>query len=176
MDTKTVIENFKNTTNIWLDALDKYTEDEFKIKPADDAWSLGQVYQHIAKSAMFFQFARIKECLSSDEHGSEPMNERTIGIFKMGSFPPIEVKVPIEFQPTPTQPESKEEARTKIKEVITLMPEYATKIDNASHHGKAQHPALGYLNANEWFELIDMHFRHHLSQKVKIEKFIAGKK
>ena len=176
METKTIRENFEKTANLWIKDLDKYTEDEFKIKPADDAWSLGQVYQHITKSAMFFQFARIKECISSDEHASEPMSERTIGIYKMGSFPPMEVKVPIEFQPTPAQPENKEEARTKIKEVIALMSEYATKIDNASHHGKAQHPALGYLNAIEWFELIDMHFRHHLRQKEKIEKFIAAGK
>lgn len=176
METKTVLQNFGKTSELWLNALDKYTEEEFKIKPADDAWSLGQVYAHLIKAATFFQFERINECVSSDEHSLEPMNERTRDIYKMGGFPPIEVKVPIEFQPTPAQPENKEEARTKLKEVIALMPEYAAKIDSASYHGKAQHRALGYLNAIEWFELIDMHFRHHLRQKEKIEKFIAAGK
>ncbi|PFI45332.1 hypothetical protein COI73_19775 [Bacillus cereus] len=32
-----------------------------------------------------------------------------------------------------------------------------------------EHPGLGYLNAAEWFQLISMHFAHHLRQKSRLE-------
>jgi hypothetical protein len=35
--------------------------------------------------------------------------------------------------------------------------------------GKVRHPGLGYFNALEWLQFADMHMRHHLRQKRRIE-------
>ena len=35
--------------------------------------------------------------------------------------------------------------------------------------GKKKHPGLGYFNAEEWFQFAEIHLRHHLHQKNKIE-------
>jgi hypothetical protein len=38
---------------------------------------------------------------------------------------------------------------------------------------KTQHPALGMLNAKEWFHSLEMHSRHHLNQKAELEALSA---
>jgi len=37
----------------------------------------------------------------------------------------------------------------------------SVKIDTAKTNGKTNHPGMGYLNAREWFELIELHFNYH---------------
>ncbi|MEW5597133.1 DinB family protein, partial [Peribacillus frigoritolerans] len=37
---------------------------------------------------------------------------------------------------------------------------------------KVQHRRMGYLNAEEYFQLIEMHFRHHLRQKERIDRVL----
>jgi hypothetical protein len=39
-------------------------------------------------------------------------------------------------------------------------------------HGKTKHPGLGFFNANEWLQFAEMHLRHHLKQKERIEEFL----
>jgi hypothetical protein len=51
----------------------------------------------------------------------------------------------------------------------------SVEIDHAVHFGKTKHRALGYLGAKEWFQLIVMHFRHHMVQKKRIDLFLKGK-
>jgi hypothetical protein len=38
--------------------------------------------------------------------------------------------------------------------------------------GKSRHPGLGYFNAGEWLRFIEMHMRHHLRQKERIDAFL----
>ncbi|MBT2770920.1 hypothetical protein J7J47_01565 [Halomonas sp. ISL-60] len=35
---------------------------------------------------------------------------------------------------------------------------------------KVLHPGFGALNAKEWFLLIEMHYRHHLSQLERLKQ------
>jgi hypothetical protein len=52
------------------------------------------------------------------------------------------------------------------------MREIEGKLFDISTSQKVQHRAMGYLNAEEYFQLIDMHFRHHLWQKERIDQFL----
>jgi hypothetical protein len=38
--------------------------------------------------------------------------------------------------------------------------------------GKSEHPVFGFLNGFEWLQYSEMHMRHHLKQKQKIEGFL----
>jgi hypothetical protein len=53
------------------------------------------------------------------------------------------------------------------------MHETEQKLSSASEIPKTAHPAFGFLNAREWFHLIEMHFRHHLRQKKRLDRFLA---
>ena len=37
---------------------------------------------------------------------------------------------------------------------------------------KHKHPMFGWINAVEWFALVEIHIRHHTRQKTRIEKQI----
>jgi hypothetical protein len=37
-----------------------------------------------------------------------------------------------------------------------------------------KHPYFGYINAQEWYHHIVMHFAHHLRQKKRLDEFIAA--
>lgn len=45
-------------------------------------------------------------------------------------------------------------------------------ISKSSFKGKTKHPGLGYFNASEWLRFAEMHFRHHLKQKKRIDDFL----
>jgi hypothetical protein len=48
----------------------------------------------------------------------------------------------------------------------------AIKITESPFGGKTKHPGLGYFSAHEWLQFADMHFRHHLRQKKRIDDFL----
>jgi len=45
----------------------------------------------------------------------------------------------------------------------------------SSFHGKSKHPGLGFFSASEWFQFAEMHLRHHLKQKERIDRFLQIK-
>ena len=71
------------------------------------------------------------------------------------------------------QPESKEQLMTDLLNLKTKMNNAATLISESPFHGKTRHPGiLNYFSANEWLQFADMHLRHHLRQKKRIDDFL----
>ncbi|MNG40670.1 hypothetical protein D3C84_1293620 [compost metagenome] len=50
------------------------------------------------------------------------------------------------------------------------MQQWEAKFDEIDIKGKVQHGGFGWLNAREWYGLVDMHFLHHLRQKNELEQ------
>ncbi|MCY0870562.1 MAG: DinB family protein, partial [Firmicutes bacterium] len=94
-------------------------------------------------------------------------------LFRVGSFPPIQIKVPPSPQYTPMQPESKEEIRAGMQEVIVRMRSIAPALDDIPAENTVEHPRFGYLNAKEWFQLTEMHYRHHRHQLNRLKEFLG---
>lgn len=90
----------------------------------------------------------------------------------LGSFPPIKVKVPPSDFYTPKHPSSKQEILDGLSLVKRKMGEMCLILDKTKKQGKTPHPAFSFLNGNEWFKLIEMHFRHHLRQKKRLDNFL----
>jgi hypothetical protein len=44
------------------------------------------------------------------------------------------------------------------------------KVDDINPNYRVEHGGFGWLNAQEWFALVGMHFRHHLRQKYELEQ------
>ena len=53
-----------------------------------------------------------------------------------------------------------------------VMNDKALVMNGTVFNGKAKHPGLNYLNASEWLQFADMHMRHHLRQKKRIDDFL----
>jgi hypothetical protein len=165
--------NFNKTLAVWEQALTQYTPQQLAQKPADNGWSIGQVYQHLVMGALNFQLKQIEKCISSDEGKNEVKTQPGTDITAAGSFPPIQIKVPESAQPAPAQPESSLVIRENIELLRKRFAELSAQIDEAPFHGKTKHPALGFLDAKEWLWILEMHFRHHLHQKGRLDKMLG---
>ena len=172
---KNVFEKYIQIAGIWESELDKYSDAQFDVKPSPDSWSVGQVYEHLFHGTLNFQAKQIEQCLLNDANQREKKTFPGKLTFTLHAFPPVRIKVPPSPSYTPRQPEG----RTTIKSDMHLLRQklynLSCEIDRASHFGKTLHPALGYLGAEEWYQLIIMHFRHHLRQKKRIDLFLKGK-
>jgi hypothetical protein len=171
---KSILSRFERTAAIWLASLDDYSEEKFARKPDADSWSIGQVYNHLVSGTRLYHLQQIAQCLESRE------TERKAGkklpgklTFLLGSFLPVRIKVPPSDAYTPKQPASKEAMRTGLEKLMRMMRETEQKLAGASEIPATNHPALGALNAREWFQLIEMHFRHHLRQKVRLDRWLV---
>jgi hypothetical protein len=50
---------------------------------------------------------------------------------------------------------------------------WETKVDYIQPTNKVKHGGFGWLNAKEWYDLVGMHFRHHVRQKDELERYLV---
>jgi hypothetical protein len=164
-------EAFQTVASQWLRELAIYSDEQFSRKPAPDEWSIGQVYEHLTAGAFRFHFRHIDNCSKGKgEGGSKTFPGKLVML--LGSFPKRRIKVPASPEYTPKQPASVASARENLEKLMDEMKLLRPKIESASQSSKSRHPMLGAMNAREWYQMIEMHFRHHLQQKERLDKFL----
>lgn len=161
------------TLELYLHDLDTYTEDQFYRKPSEMQWSLGQMYEHITATALYFFIKRATyayEQRNGQVGGAK--NEYGEKQFKYNSFPPIKIKIPDVLsgpEPIAKSPQEYKAILLKIKGEAQLL---SQKIADDTGEYKVLQPAFGWLTAHEWFQLMEQHFRHHLRQKQELEAWL----
>jgi hypothetical protein len=169
----TLFYQFEKTARLWLVSLNDYTEEQFARQPSATQWSIGQVYHHLVVGTENFYLRACRKCL---EHRGEIIEGgKTFPgkiVFLLGGFLPVKIHVPASAEYTPKQPQNRAEMREGLRELIETMRALAPQLDHVSPVQKWKHPALGMLDAVEWYHLIEMHFRHHLRQKARLDKFL----
>jgi hypothetical protein len=174
----TTFERFQRVATLWIDALDRYTPEQLAMKPADGGWSMGQIYNHLIQTALGMQFREIDACLNGNgtAGGRKTLPGRMT--FAIGSLPPIRIKGMQSREYTPEPTSDVAGLRREMRGLIDQMRVVAGKLEKAGRAtGKVRrnHPALGMLNAAEWYRLVEMHHRHHLRQKRRLEAFLGLK-
>lgn len=165
---------FEKVVEQWRMALDDYTPEQFTLKPSEEEWSVGQVYVHLLQSAHFMQLRNAEECLAGNGARSETgRNANGDGVFAANALPPIQIKVPASPAYTPRQPESIGELRAQLDALTDTMRSLAGRMAGFDPEIRLSHPGLGLLNAEEWYLLVEMHFRHHLHQKGRLDAWLA---
>lgn len=176
MNTNEMVSSVEVQTGFYLNELTNLTMDQLCRQPVDDAWSMGQMMVHLMSSARFMQLANVNACRDAENpavHVGGTKNERGEELFRAGSFPPIRIQVPPSPQYTPAQPTSKEEIRVGMASVVDLMRSVAKTLDEIPAENTVLHPRLGFLNAKEWFQMVEMHYRHHRHQLTRLQEFLA---
>ena len=159
---------------IWLKELDKYSEEQFAIRPDEKSWSIGQVYVHLILGNDHFFMKNAELCLNEEgERNTGGKNKWGKILFAINGFPPMNFKRPGGNEAEPRQPENIEYVRNKLIASLEKNKEVAAKMNGYDPQLKVKHPAFGYLNADEWYRINGMHFKHHLRQKKKLDKFIG---
>ncbi|MED5016501.1 DinB family protein [Paenibacillus chibensis] len=173
--TKESLQRFEETALHYIHELDSFSLDQLQQKPSDNEWSIGQMIQHLINSALHMHLRNMDQCLVPKDPQGSPAGKTETGAaaFAQGSFPPIRIQVPPSPQYTPKQPESKEQLIQGLHAVIQRMKEAEPTLEKASKQNTLSHPSFGGLNAEEWFLLVEMHYRHHLLQLDRLKQGLA---
>jgi hypothetical protein len=173
MNTTETLQRFEEITNHYLQELNGFSMEQLKRQPSENEWSIGQMYLHLINASLYMQLRNVDHCMTQSEDSVISKGEKTESgqaVFDQGGFPPVRIQVPPSPQYTPGQPESKEQLVQGLNAVLSRMKEIEPTIKKAPTQNTVSHPRLGALNANEWFMLVEMHYRHHLQQKDRLKK------
>ncbi|MBJ8005797.1 MULTISPECIES: DinB family protein [Bacillus cereus group] len=168
MNSTVMLEKFESLATYYIEELEKYSLEQFKTKPSAEEWSLGQMYNHLL-SATYMQLDAIEKCKTETPFVANNKTDMGEKVYEMGAFPPIQIKIPNRPGYTPENPSCKEELQERFLKLITAVKNIEPTLTSIPNDCKVEHPGLGYLNAAEWFQLISMHFAHHLRQKDRLE-------
>jgi hypothetical protein len=152
----------------WLKELDFYGNNQFKKKVTNTSWTIGQIYDHLLKYSQEIHVKAIQECLATkDVNAKQGKSFKGFLQFSYGSYLPFKHKS--NPYKEPGQPLSTEKVKDDFYRFLKLIYKIAKEIDYKKPAAKVKHPSLGYLSAEEWFKLMEMHFRHHVKQKKKLD-------
>ncbi len=159
------------TLDSWITALQDYDLVTLVKRPAPENWSLGQVYLHLITETSFY-IGQIEYCLAHNENYPEQMAEDAAIIFDNNEFPDERIKNDAPSSQNVPQPTNKQDLLEQMLGVKTHLNYLWDKMIDHKFAGKTRHPGLGYFNAQEWFQFAELHLRHHLRQKKRIEDAI----
>lgn len=162
-----VIQQLNNTVNQWLGYLENYTIGQLHMQPGAGSWSIGQVYTHIISETEYF-IGQAKKCLAHNNDYDKQMHANAAAMFKANSFPAILIEGPATGKYI-AQPVSKEAVIKELQLLQHEANEVYNKLIESNAAGKTQHPGLLFFNAIEWLQFADMHMRHHIRQKERID-------
>ncbi|TPV46025.1 DinB family protein [Bacillus dicomae] len=162
------MKKFEELATYYMEELEKYSTEQFRIKPSAEEWSLGQMYNHLI-SATRMQLDAIAKCRNEVPSATNKKTDMGEKVYMMGAFPDIKIKLPDHPGYTPENPANKADVQKQLLELITIIKKIEPTLPTIPSDCKVAHPGLGYLNAAEWFQLISMHFAHHLRQKERLE-------
>jgi hypothetical protein len=165
--------SFDHTIDTWKAATENYSEQLFAQKPAEDAWSVGQISEHLISSSRRI-FIVIDKCLSGNANENEQKTEAGETAARSNVLSPVKVAVPAHKEAPPAQPENIRVVKDAFEEIRKNFMLMAEKVKASHATGKEKHPVLGFLNAHEWLHTIDMHWRHHLKQKESVDAFLKA--
>lgn len=149
----------------------RYSDEQLKFIPSPGVWSVGQMYDHLIVVAHEY-LDNLETCSRSVE--DQPLGKTEYGerLFKKGGFPPVKIRLPDELNAPPDNSGSRKDLNERMEELIRRMARWETELDAINPHTKALHGGFGWLNAEEWLKLVEMHFRHHLRQKNELDSYI----
>lgn len=153
--------------------LQQYSLEQLRHIPEHGVWSIGQMYDHLIVVAHEY-LDSVEACASAVGEQKQGKTEFGEYLFNIGGFPPIKIKLPAELDTPPDNTKTKEDLIIELDQLMKRMKELQIKVDDTNPNYKDEHGGFGWLNAQEWFDLVGMHFRHHLRQKYKLDQKLSG--
>ena len=167
------IKNFNDTIDIWIKELSRFTIEQLKVKPDDKSWSLGQLYEHLIEETNWYN-GQIEMTLGNEKNSNKMTSDVAKVLLKRGSFENKRFQGDPLISENVKQPTSIAKLKSDLEGLKQNTNEIWVKMNNASKYGKSEHPGIGFLNCFEWIQYSEMHMRHHIKQKKRIENFLQS--
>ena len=170
-------EKFKRTMGEWRERLGRVSEADFVRAPAEGAWSLGRICHHLSFAhTMLMEGAAACAGDGAQARGGSAMAAIMCWV---GSFPPTRFKIPPDISEHLSKmgnPDelSKSDALAALDEMERTMNELCDKVAAAPKSQRVEHFAAGWLTAAQWYQVAEMHLRHHLRQLKRTERALAS--
>lgn len=165
------ITKFNETIDSWIAELGRFSIGQLKIIPDERSWSLGQLYNHLIEETNWYN-GQIELTLGNELHIEKGTSDTAKILFKRGSFEDKRFQGDPFISENVKQPITVAQLKSELEHLKMKTNAIWEKIMNTSQFGKSEHPGLGYLNCYEWIQYSEMHLRHHLKQKKRIEDFL----
>ena len=165
---------FDHTMRSYLDALDRYSDEQFAAKPDESEWSLGQMYQHLHEANTFFFLANVKRCL--EKRKGQEGGEKTaagLNVYQYNSFPPTRIKRPGPANSPEPVSQDRETYRKFFAKTLEEGLAWADALADDGGTYKTPHFMFGWLNATEWLQGLEIHARHHIRQRQEREQWLG---
>ncbi|MWV42958.1 alpha/beta fold hydrolase [Paenibacillus sp. HJL G12] len=156
---------------IYRDHLTVFSPEQLELRMNGKAWTLGQLYDHVIEVALEY-LANAEACMNATGEDSGEKTNAGIVLFKLGGFPPVKIKLPEEWD-HPAAGLSKKELAEGLEQVKEKVVDWMEKAKTVPPGQKVLHDGFGWLNSQEWVELVEMHFRHHLRQLGEFEAMLG---
>jgi hypothetical protein len=166
------IESFNNTIDQWISSLHRYNLKQLLAKPSPTSWSLGQLYNHVINETSYY-ISRMDICISSNRNAGKEMTAEGKAMFRNNSFP-NERLIGAPSHSRISQPLNKHALVVPFMDLKKNMNARAALMKKSAFHGKSKHPGLNYFTASEWLQFADMHMRHHLRQKKRLDDYLRS--
>ena len=167
-----ITDDLYRTLQIWTDALQCYDDLSLLVKPTDHSWSIGQVYLHLINETTFF-LSQARVCLSTDRNANQTASPHGLQMLGNNSFPDECIEGPPTNQFV-QQPTSKDQILVGLHQLRSNIEEIQELLKQSSFQGKSKHPGLQYLDSHQWCQFAEMHLRHHLRQKRRIDEYLTS--
>jgi len=164
--------DFNQTLDLWLEQLEHYDLIQLSAKPSAYSWSMGQLYMHLIQATRFF-IKQIQIAASNNDNMSEESFVGAQTMFRNNEFPDVLLEGPPSNATTP-QPVDKEHLQRKLSQLKDEIKNAEILVSTSEFRGKTRHFGLGYFSADEWLQFAEMHLRHHLRQKKRLDEFLKA--
>lgn len=162
------VEALNTTIDHYIGKLDTYSFEHILIKPSEESWSIGQVYQHIIIDTNWY-LDQVEHALLDKLHTSEPLSGTAFQVLSQHSFGVERIVGDPVAASKVKQPNSKAELVEGLIVLKTRVNNIVVGMNTTMHLGKSKHPGYGYLTSTEWIAYADIHMNHHLTQLSRIE-------
>lgn len=165
-----LLKSFNNTIDYWISELESYDDQSLSGKTSPGSWSIGQLYNHLITDSKYY-ITQIKICVDTNLHCEQETSAEAKEIFQNNSLSDKAIKGASDHSFMPDVDDAGY-LRSELFKIKLQMNTLYDIISKTPFHGKTEHPGLGYFSAREWFHFADIHFRHHLKQKQRIDNFL----
>jgi len=170
-----IYKSFIEKAKYYLRELDFYGKFQFSQHPLDGLWSMGQLYDLLIQGTTSFHLREVQNCIErkNGEVGGKKTFKGKV-VFKFNTIP-FKIKWFTAETYLPQEVESPWKTKDDLYKFLKVMSRVAKEIDAAGTFDyKTKHPVLGMLNALEWFQLIDIHYKCQKKLKKKLDPFVRS--
>jgi len=166
-----VLAKTEKTCALWREDLESRDEQDYGRAPPAGGWTLGQLCDHVTLASNTFLDA--VEALTRGE-GEERRGSLLAAVMcGVGSFPPFRLKVPPNLPDEikrAANPDSLPgtDALERFAAIARRTRDLCDTVAATPRRLRSEHPVAGWVNARQWYQLSEMHMRHHLRQLKRI--------